>query len=58
MAELYIVCRHRDMKPLLRLVQDIDPGAFYVTEQAGAVSKIYRSTMQQATGWRAIFKRK
>jgi hypothetical protein len=46
------------MKPLLRLVQDIDPGAFYVTEQAGAVSKIYRPTMQQATGWRAIFKRK
>ena len=57
-AELYIVCRRRDMKSLLRLVQDIDPGAFYVTEQAGAVSKIYRPTMQQATGWRAIFKKK
>lgn len=56
--ELYIVCRRRDMKPLLQLVRDIDPDAFYVTEQAGAVSKIYRPVMQQVTGWRAIFKRK
>lgn len=56
--ELYIVCRRRDLKPLLRLVQDIAPDAFYVTEQAGAVSKIYRPVMQQVTGWRAIFKRK
>jgi uncharacterized protein YebE (UPF0316 family) len=57
-AELYIVCRRRELKPLLQLVQDIDPEAFYVTEQAGAVSKIYRPAMQQVTGWRAIFKKK
>jgi len=57
-VELYIVCRRRDMKVLLTLVQDIEPGAFYITEQAGAVSKIYRPIFQSVTGWRAIFKRK
>jgi uncharacterized protein YebE (UPF0316 family) len=57
-SELYIVCRRRELKPLLQLVQEIDPHSFYVTEHAGAVSKIYRPMMQQATGWRAIFKKK
>ncbi len=57
-CELYIVCRRRELKPLLQLVRDIDPRAFYVTEQTGAVSKIYRPAMRQSTGWRGIFKKK
>jgi len=57
-TELYIVCRRRDMKNLLKRIVSIDPEAFYVTEQAGAVSNIYRPIMQPVTGWRAILKKK
>lgn len=57
-AELYIVCRRRDFKLLLQLVQQIEPTAFYVTEHAGAVSKVYRPVLQPVTGWRAILKKK
>ena len=57
-TELYIVCRRRDMRKLINLVTLVEPEAFYITEQAGDVSKIYRSMMVPATGWRAVFKKK
>ncbi len=57
-TELYIVCRRRDIDRLTGLVGDIEPGAFYLTEQAGSVSRLWRPSLQQETGWRAIFKRK
>jgi uncharacterized protein YebE (UPF0316 family) len=57
-TELYIVCRRRDLKKLLKMVVGLDPKAFYVTEQTGAVSNVYRPIMQPVTGWRAIFKKK
>lgn len=55
---LYIACRRRDVDRILALVRITDPKAFYITEQAGSVSKIYRPTMQPSTGWRAILKKK
>lgn len=57
-TELYIVCRRRDLKRLLTTVNTIDPEAFYVTEQAGSVSNVYRPIMQPVTGWRAVLKKK
>ena len=57
-TELYIVCRRKDLKKLLGVVLAHDPEAFYVTEQAGAVSNLCRPVMQPATGWRAILKKK
>jgi len=57
-TELYIVCRRKDLKNLLKIVLTSDPEAFYVTEQAGAVSNVCRPIMQPATGWRAILKKK
>lgn len=57
-TELYIVCRRRDLKPIIDKVTEMDPEAFYLTEQAGAVSKIVRPFMSRRTGWRAIGKRK
>ncbi len=57
-TELYIVCRRRDLKSLLGKIVAIDPEAFYVTEQAGSVSNVYRPIMQPVTGWRAILKKK
>jgi len=57
-GELYIVCAGRDRKKILTLVRKIDPNAFYITEQAVEVSKIYRPVLHPVTGWRAIFKNK
>lgn len=56
--ELYVVCRRRDLKKLLKVALALDPEAFYVTEQAGAVSNVCRPIMQPVTGWRAVFKKK
>ena len=56
--ELYIVCRRRELREIIRIVHSIEPGAFYITEQVGEVSKIYRPIMTQVTGWRAILKKK
>lgn len=57
-TEYNIVCRRRDLKSLLGTVTALDPHAFYVTEQAGAVSNVCRPIMQPVTGWRAIMKKK
>lgn len=57
-TELYVVCRRRDLDGLITLAREVEPDAFYITEQAGSVSKLYRPTMQQCTGWRAVLKRK
>lgn len=56
-TELYVVCRRRALSDIIAMVKGIDPNAFYITEQAGSVSKIYHPFMQP-TGWRTIFKKK
>lgn len=55
---LYIVSRRKDLKDIMSTIMEIDPDAFYITEQAGVVSRIYRPFMPQRTGWRAILKKK
>jgi uncharacterized protein YebE (UPF0316 family) len=55
---LYVVCRRRDLPRVLQIARSVEPDAFYITEQAGRVSKIYRPFMPSPTGWRAIFKKK
>jgi uncharacterized protein YebE (UPF0316 family) len=57
-TELYVVCRRRDLREILALVKAVDPCAFYITEQAGSVSKITRPVCQEGTGWRGIIKKK
>lgn len=57
-TELYIVCRRKDVGDILYLAKEVEPDAFYMTEQAASVSKIYRPTLHSSTGWRAILKRK
>ena len=56
--ELYVVCRRRDLPAVLPIVRRIDPDSFYLTEQAGTVSKIRRPFLTPRTGWRGISKRK
>ena len=57
-VELYIVCRRRELRKIMGMVHSIEPDAFYITEQVGEVSKIYRPIMTPLTGWRAILKKK
>lgn len=57
-TELYVVSRRRSLKKLLQITLELDPESFYVTEQAGSVSNVYRPIMQPITGWRAILKKK
>jgi uncharacterized protein YebE (UPF0316 family) len=56
--ELYIVCRRKDLQEILPIVTRIDPNAFYTTQQAGMVNRLYRPNGQAPTGWRAILKKK
>lgn len=55
---LYVACRRRDLPRLADLVEAIEPGAFFIAEPAGQVSKLMRPHLQTATGWRAMFKKK
>ena len=55
---LYVVCRRRDLNDIIPLVKSIEADAFYITEQAGSVSKVFRPALQPLSGWRAIFKNK
>lgn len=57
-TELYVVCRRRDLTRILCAVQEVDLNAFYITEQAGSVSKILRPMAVEPTGWRAVLKKK
>ncbi len=56
--QLNIVCRRKNLKDILNTVKDLDSDAFYLTEPAENVSKLYRSMPANPTGWRAIFKKK
>jgi len=56
--ELYVVCRRRDLKRLLPAIKEIDPDAFYITEQARDVNKVLKPVNTPITGWRAILKKK
>ena len=56
--EVYVVCERKSLPRLIEIVKEIEPNAFYITEQVGLVSKIFRPMMVPVTGWRAIPKKK
>lgn len=56
--EVYVVCERKALPEIIRIVKEIEPTAFYITEQVGIVSKMLRPMMVPATGWRAIHKKK
>lgn len=57
-VELYIVCRRKQLEEVFKIIKTIEPTAFYITEQVGEVSNIYRPILTPITGWRAILKKK
>lgn len=56
--ELYVVCRRRDFKKIIRTVEEIDPRVFYVTEQPGTIRKLRKAWGLAPGGWQAVGKRK
>jgi uncharacterized protein YebE (UPF0316 family) len=57
-TEVCVVCRRGEIKQIIRTIEDMWPGAFYVTEPAGTVSGINRPMMQPLTGWRGVHKKR
>jgi uncharacterized protein YebE (UPF0316 family) len=57
-TEVCVVCRRRDLNRILGVVADVVPDAFFVTEPVGMVRSVRHPTMQTATGWRAVLKKK
>ncbi len=51
-TELYIVCRRKDIKMLLPVINDEDPESFYFTEIARDVNKFTFHADQPITSWR------
>jgi uncharacterized protein YebE (UPF0316 family) len=56
--EVVAVCRRRDLPEILKIVGEVAPDAFYVTEPVGIVRTLRSPTMQPPTGWRAVLKKK
>jgi uncharacterized protein YebE (UPF0316 family) len=56
--EVYVVCERKSLPALIKIIKEIEPDAFYITEQVGIISKMLRPMMVPATGWRAIHKKK
>jgi len=57
-TEIYVASERKNLSTLVKLIKEIEPDAFYISEQAGYMSKIRRPTMVPATGWRGIQKKK
>lgn len=57
-TEVYVATERKALPGLIKLVKEIEPDAFYITEQTGTVSKLTRPTMVPSTGWRSIPKKK
>lgn len=56
--EIEIPCRRRDIEELVALARSYEKEVYFVTESIGVQPRLKLPTMQQATGWRGIFKRK
>lgn len=57
-TELYIVCRRRDIRKILKIAREAAPDSYYVIDQGCDVSSSLHPTLQQPTGWRSVFKKK
>ena len=57
-TELYIACQKDEVNKILSHIKTKVPEPFYITQQAAGVSRIFRPTLQQPTGWRSVMKKK
>ena len=56
--EIEVPCRRRDVAEIVKLARSHEKEVYFVTENIGLAPRLKLPTMQQATGWRGIFKRK
>jgi len=57
-TELCIACQKDEIGKILAIIKTEVPEPFYITEQAASMSRLYRPTLQDPTGWRAILKKR
>jgi len=55
---LVVVFPRKELEDVLTLVKKVSPEAFYVTEQASQVSRLYRPNLGSSNGWNTILKKK
>ncbi len=55
---LYAVSRRKDIRQITDIIRKIESDAFYITELAGDVSRVYHPSHQTLAGWRAIIKKR
>ncbi|MDH5720973.1 MAG: DUF5698 domain-containing protein [Spirochaetia bacterium] len=57
-TELCIACQKDESEKIISIIKRQIPVPFYITEQAIDISRIFRPSFQQPTGWRSVFKKK
>jgi uncharacterized protein YebE (UPF0316 family) len=57
-TELEIVCKKKEVPKIMKKAREIEPEAYYVTESVDVNKRQRFATLQPATGWRALFKKK
>jgi uncharacterized protein YebE (UPF0316 family) len=57
-TEVCVVCRRGEIRQITNIIEEMWPGAFYVTELAGNVRGINRPIAQPLAGWRSVQKKK
>ncbi len=57
-TELCTACQKDEIGKILSIIKETVPEPFYITEQAAGVSRLFRPTLQQPTGWRAVLKKR
>jgi uncharacterized protein YebE (UPF0316 family) len=55
---VYVTCRRRDLARLLEIARSVDPNIFYAVEPVERWAQGLPQPLPQATGWRAVFKKK
>ena len=57
-TELCIACQKDETGKILSIIRTTVPDPFYITEQAAGMSRLFRPTLQQTTGWRSVLKKR
>lgn len=57
-TELCIACQKDEIGKILAIIKTSVPEPFYITEQAAGVSRLFRPSLQQPTGWRSVLKKR
>ncbi|MDH5717959.1 MAG: DUF5698 domain-containing protein [Spirochaetia bacterium] len=57
-TELCVACQKDESRKILAIIKTQVPNPFYIAEQAVGISRIFRPSYLQTTGWRSVLKKK